>query len=78
MAKFAEPVHVCIAVVVAQVRKLAFHLLLYAALYGLELAVVLQHLAADVQVQIRAVHNAAHEAERLGQQVLALLHDHDA
>ena len=41
------------------------------------LAVVLQRLAADVQLQVLAVHHAAHEVEVVGQQLLALLHDQD-
>ena len=38
---------------------------------------MLQRLAADVQLQVLAVHHAAHEVEVVGQQLLALLHDQD-
>ena len=43
-----------------------------------QLAVMLEHFTADVQGQILAVHNAPDEAEVLGQQILAVLHDHHA
>ena len=43
-----------------------------------QLAVVLEHFTADVQGQILAVHNAPDEAEVLGQQIFAVLHDHHA
>ena len=43
-----------------------------------QLTVVLQHFPADVQGQILTVHNAPDEAEVLGQQILAVLHDHHA
>ena len=39
---------------------------------------MLEHLTADVQAQILAVHNAPDEAEVLGQQILAVLHNHHA
>ncbi len=41
-------------------------------------AVLLQHLARDVELEVRRVDDAADEAEILRQQVLALLHDLDA
>ena len=44
----------------------------------LELVVLLQHLAADVQAQILTVHNALDEAEVIRQQVGALLHNEHA
>ena len=44
----------------------------------LELVVLLQHLTADVQAQVLAVHDALDEAEVIGQQVGALFHDEHA
>ena len=43
-----------------------------------QLAVVLEHFTADVQRQILAVHHAADEAEVLGQQILAVVHNQHA
>ena len=44
----------------------------------LQLPVMLQQLTGDVQAQVRGVHHAPHEAEILRQQLLAVVHDHDA
>ena len=37
---------------------------------------MLEHFTADVQAQVLAVHHAPDEAEVLGQQILAVFHDH--
>ena len=58
--------------------QLALNLLFDAAGNHRQLAVVLEHLTADVQAQILAVHNAPDEAEMLRQQVLAVFHNHHA
>ena len=39
---------------------------------------MLEHLTADVEAQVGGVHHAPDEAEVVGHQVLAVLHDHDA
>ena len=45
---------------------------------GAELAIVLEHLTRDVEREVGAVHEPAHEAEIVGEQILALVHDQDA
>lgn len=62
-------------VVVAHVRQIGLDLLLETAGDGAQLAVVLQRLAGDVQREVGRVHHAAHEAEVVGQKLLALVHD---
>ena len=44
----------------------------------LQLTVVLEHLTGDVEAQILGVHNAADEAEVLGQQIRAVFHNEHA
>ena len=44
----------------------------------LDLLVLLEHLARDVEREILRVDDAAHEAQPLGQQLAALVHDEDA
>ena len=58
--------------------QLVLDLLFQSVVDQLELVVLLQHLTADVQAQVLAVHDALDEAEVVGQQVGALLHDEDA
>ena len=53
-------------------------LLLESLFDDLELAVLLQHLTGDVEGQVLRVDETADEAEPLGQEFLAVLHDHDA
>ena len=58
--------------------QLVLDLLFQGVVDQLELAVLLQGLAADVQAQVLAVHDALDEAEIVGQQVGALVHDEHA
>ena len=44
----------------------------------LELTVVLQDLTGDVEAEIRGIHYSADEAEAIGQEVCALVHDEDS
>ena len=76
-AEVLEEAFVLLAIVVAQFDELLLDLLLNAAGDGLELVVVLQGLAADVQGKVLGVNHAAHEVEVVGQQLLALLLDKD-
>ena len=69
---------VLLAVVDQHSVQFVFDLLFQRAAHQLELVVLLQRLTADVQAQVLAVHNALDKAEIVGQQVAALLHDHDA
>ena len=55
--------------------QLVLDLLFQCVVDQLELVVLLQHLTADVQAQVLAVHDALDEAEVIGQQVAALFHD---
>ena len=74
-AELLEEALVGLAVIVAHARQVGLDLLLEAPGDGAQLAVVLQRLARDVQREIGGVHHAAHEAEVVGQQFLALVHD---
>ena len=58
--------------------QLVLDLLFQSVVDQLELVVLLQHLTADVQAQVLAVHDALDEAEVVGQQVGALFHDQHA
>ena len=77
-AEALEELVVLLTVVVLHGVQLVLDLLFQAVADQLELAVLLQHLTADVQAQVLAVHNALHEAEMVGQQVSALVHDQHA
>ena len=66
------------AVVLHHLGQLVLHLLAEVRGDELELAVMLQHLAGDVQAEIRGVHDAAREGIAVGEQIGALVHDHDA
>lgn len=77
MAELAEEVDIGLAVILAELLELLLDLLLDATLDGDELAVLLERLARDVEVEVGTVDDAAHEAEAVRQQVLAVLHDHD-
>ena len=61
-----------------QLFQLTLDAALQCALNQLELAVMLQHLTADVEGKILAVHQTPHKAEIIGQQVGALFHDKNA
>ena len=63
-------------VVVDDFQQFVPDLLLDAVGDDLQLTIVLQHLAGDVQAQIRGLHHAAHKAEMIRQQSVAVLHDH--
>ena len=69
---------VLLAVVGQHGVQLVLDLLFQSVVDQLELVVLLQHLAADIQAQILTVHDALDEAEVIGQQVGALLHDEHA
>ena len=58
--------------------QLGLDLLLHALGNHPQLPVMLQHLPADVQGQVLAVHHAPDEAEVLRQQILAVFHNHHA
>ena len=76
--KFSKNFSYVLAVVVAHGFELGGDLLLDAAGDQLELAVVLEHLARDVEREVLRVDKALHKAEVIGQQVGALLHDQNA
>ena len=67
---------VFLPVAVQHLLELGLDLLLQVVGDGLQLPVVLQ--PRDVQGQIRGVHQALDEAEVVGEQILAGVHDHDA
>ena len=69
---------VALAVVAQQLFEVGAELLLQAVPDDLELTVVLQQLARDVQAQVGGVHHAAHEAQIIRQQRVAVIHDHHA
>ena len=69
---------ILLAVVGQHGVQLVLDLLFQSVVDQLELVVLLQHLAADIQAQILTVHDALDEAEVIGQQVSALLHDEHA
>ena len=73
--KLLEELLVIVAMVVAHFLELAFDLLLELVGNSAQLAVVLQRLARNVQLQIGRIDNAAHEVEAIGQKLLALIHD---
>ena len=77
-AEHVEELFVLLAVALHEPGKLAFDLLFKIHGDELELAVVLEHLAGDVQRKIGRIDDAAHEAEAFRQQVGALFHDHHA
>ena len=76
-AKVLKERLVGLAVLVAHLFELARHALLHALGNGLELAVLLERLARDVQRDVLRIHHAAHEVVVVGQQVGALVHDQD-
>ena len=65
-------------VVVQHIFQLGLDLLLNVPGDDGQLTVVLEHFPADVQGQILAVHHAPDEPEVLGQQILAVFHNHHA
>ena len=67
---------VLLPVVLHELDQLALDLFLDVVGDDLQLPVVLEHLPGDVQGDIGGVHDALDEAEVVGQQVRALLHDH--
>ena len=68
---------VLLAVIDEHGVQLVLNLLFQRGAHQLELVVLLQGLTADVQAQILTVHNALDKAEVVGQQVGALLHNHN-
>ncbi len=76
-AEIGEERLVGFAIRIAHAGELGFDLLLHALGDGMELAIVLQRFARDVERQVVACHDAAHEAEIIGQKLFALVHDQD-
>ena len=76
--KVAEEFLVSLAVVVQHGQQLAVDLLLQPPGDDLQLAVVLQHLARDVQRQILRIDQALDEPEIVRQEIGALVHDQHA
>ena len=77
-AEHVEELFVLFAVALHKTGKLALDLLFEIHRDELELAVVLEHFAGDVQREIRRIDDAAHETEALRQQIGAFFHDHHA
>ena len=77
-AEGGEKFLVLLPVVLQHFQELRLDLLFQITCNQLELAVVLEHLAGDVQAQILGVHHALDEAEVLRQQVGAVLIDQHA
>ena len=77
-AKGGEEFLVLLPVVGQHFDQLGLDLLFQVGGNDLQLAVMLQHLAGDVQAQILGVHNALDKAEMLGQQVGAVFHNQHA
>jgi len=75
--KVIEERIVRLAIIVAHVAELGVNLLLHATGDGTELRVLLQGLARDVERDVGAVHDPAHEVVVVGQEVGALLLDED-
>ena len=69
---------VLLRVVLLHLLQLALDLLLQGVGNHLQLPVVLEDFTADVQGEVGGVHHALDEAEVVGQQVGALVHDHHA
>ena len=69
---------VLLRVVLLHLLQLALDLLLQGVGDHLQLPVVLEDFTADVQGEVGGVHHALDEAEVVGQQVGALVHDHHA
>ena len=69
---------VALAVVFEELFKVGAHLLFKVLADDLELAVVLQELAGNVEAQIRRIDHAAHKAQIVGQERVALVHDENA
>ena len=65
-------------VVAQELFQLPFDALLDVLAHDLQLAVVLQDLAGDVQTQVGGVHHALDKLKVIVHQLVALLHDHDA
>ena len=74
-AEVLEELLVALAVVGLHLLELGGDLLFHAQGDGLELAVVLQGLAGDVERHVLGVHDAAHEVVVIGQELGALVHD---
>ena len=67
-----------LAFVPQQTLQLSLDLFFQVGADELQLAVMLQKLTGDIQVQIRGLHHTADKVEALGQQLLTLVHDHHA
>ena len=74
-AEIFEESLVFLPVVFQHGEQLALDLLFQTGGDDLELPVVLQHLPGDVQAEILGIHQSSDEAEIIGQQVGALVHD---
>ena len=65
-------------VLILEAGEFCLDLLLQVLGDDLQLAVMLQQLAGDIQAEIRGIHHAAYEAEMLRHKIGALVHDHHA
>ena len=74
-AKVLKELLVGLAVVVAHILKVGGYLLFHTLGDGLELTVLLQRLARDVERHVGGIHDAADKVVVVGQQVVALLHN---
>ena len=75
--KVLKELLVGLAIVVAHILKIGGNLLFHTLGDGLELTVLLQRLARDVERHVSGIHDAADKVVVVGQQVVALLHDQD-
>ena len=74
-AKVLKELLVGLTVVVTHILKVGGNLLFHALGDGLELTVLLQRLARDVERHVGGIHDAADKVVVVGQQVVALLHN---
>ena len=77
-AKGGEEFLVLLPVVLLQLFQLGFDALLEVLGDELELAVVLEQLAGDVEAEVLGVHHALDKTEVLGEQIGAVFHNHHA
>ena len=77
-AEVPEELLVALPVVLLHPEELGLDLFLEIPGDDFQLAVVLEELPGDVEAQVRGIHHAPDEAEVLGQEVGALVHDEDA
>lgn len=74
-AELGPNLRVALGVLGLHVLECAEDLLDQASAYALDLAVVLEELAGDVQRQVVGVHDALHEAQVVGHERFAVVHD---